>query len=169
MSFAEGLGDILTKEGDIELIWGGNAHGPLAKIRGKFVANGRKDTLVLPKAYEDDLKIMTVENVVLTDLIDERTRKMLSMSDAVIVIPGGIGTIYEFWTAVETKRAREHDAKIILFNYKGFYDGQLAWFDLVNENGFTSIGHGGSPYKTDAKLLFSVAKTPEEVVKYLKN
>jgi len=90
------------------------------------------------------------------------------LSDVVICIPGGIGTIYEFWSAVEYKRAEEFDIDIILLNYDNFYQHQIAHFDFINENGFTKIGKGGAPYKIDPKDLFHVCNTPDEVIELLK-
>ena len=154
----------LFVEADIEKVWGGNAHGVLAQIHKHYVETGKPNTLVLPSAYEDDLKTMNTDKVVKTDTIADRTRGLIAPADVIVVMPGGIGTIYEFWAAVEYRRAEEFSYEIIMLNYDGFFKHQLAHFDFINENGFTKIGKGGAPYKIDPKNLFKVASTPQEVI-----
>ena len=164
---AQEMGNLLVKN-KFEMVWGGNAHGVLAEIHKKFQEKGGKNTLLLPKAYEDDLKSMDVSNVVMINSIADRTRAMLAKADAIVVMPGGIGTIYEFWSAVEYKRAEEFNYEIILLNYEDFFQYQLAHYGFIYDHGFMRIGFGGSPYKIDPKDLFRIATTPEAVIDILK-
>jgi len=166
LGVASKLGELLCKH-DYEMVWGGNAFGVLSHIHKQYIEKQKANTLILPRAYEEDLKKMTVDKVVATDRVSERSRQMFEMTNVVIVIPGGIGTIYEFWYAVEGKRAGEYDIDIILLNYENFYKHQLEHFKFINENGFTKIGKGGAPYKMKAEDLFKVVETPEELIKEL--
>jgi len=165
---AKKMGELLVA-GDFEMVWGGNAFGVLSHVHQQYIEKQKKNTLILPKAYENDLKLMQPDQKVkTTEKVSERTYKMFSLVNAVVVIPGGIGTIYEFWSAVEYKRAQEFDIDIILLNFDGFYKHQLAHFDFINKNGFTKTGKGGAPYKIAPENLFHVANTPEEVISILK-
>ena len=163
---AQRMGELLVA-GDFEMVWGGNAFGVLSHIHKQYMEKQKKNTLVMPKAYEGDLKSMQTDTVKKTEKVSQRTYTMFSMSNAVVFIPGGIGTIYEFWSAVEYKRAEEFDIEIILLNYKGFYKNQLKHFDFINKNGFTKVGAGGAPYKIPPERLFNVVSTPEEVIEIL--
>ena len=170
---AQKMGEMLVA-GDFEMVWGGNAFGVLSHVHKQYLDKQKANTLVLPKAYEGDLESMPTDKnqstaIQATDKVSQRTYQMFSMVNAVVCIPGGIGTIYEFWSAVEYKRAEEFDIDIILLNYDGFFKHQLAHYDFINENGFTKIGQGGAPYKIDPKDLFYVANTPEEVIRILKD
>jgi len=167
---AQKMGEQLVKN-DFEMVWGGNAFGVLSHVHKMYLDRKAKHTLVLPEAYKDDLKQMQVEEnktVHKTKEVSARTVTMFKMTNAVVCIPGGIGTIYEFWSAVEYKRAEEFNIDIILLNYDNFYKHQLAHFDFINKNGFTKIGAGGAPYKIAPEDLFHVCDTPEEVIKVLK-
>lgn len=166
---AQRMGELLV-ENDFEMVWGGNAFGVLSHVHKMYLDKQAKNTLILPKAYESDLKKMNVgkTNVQKTDKVSQRTYTMFSLANAVVFIPGGIGTIYEFWSAVEYKRAEEFDIDIILLNFDNFYQHQLAHFDFINKNGFTKTGKGGAPYKIPPEKLFHVCNTPEEVIKLLK-
>jgi len=157
------MGKLLV-ECDLEKVWGGNAHGVLAQIHKHYVENNAPNTLVIPEVYQDDLQTMTTDKVVTAETIAERTRGLIAPADAIIVMPGGIGTIYEFWAAVEYRRAEEFDYEIILLNYDNFFQHQLAHYDFINKNGFTKIGKGGAPYKICPTDLFMVASTPKEVI-----
>ena len=164
--FAKRFGDLMC-HGHFEMVWGGNAFGVLSNIHKKYIEHERANTLVMPKAYEDDLNSMETDKIVRTDLVIERTHQMFLMTNAVVIVPGGIGTIYEFWSAVEGLRAGEYDFDIIMLNYKGFFDHQLKFFDFINREGFTKIGEGGAPYKIQPTDLFKVVETPEQVVAIL--
>lgn len=166
LSFAPRLGELLCNH-DYEMVWGGNGFGVLSHIHKEYIKAGKANTLFLPRAYQDDLKKMTTDKVVSTELVVERTHQMFLSADAIICVPGGIGTIYEFWTAIEGKRAGEYDIDIILLNHENFYKHTLAHFDFINENGFTKIGQGGAPYKIEPTELFMIANTPEQVIAHL--
>ena len=157
---------------DVEMVWGGNPFGVLSLVHEQYLENKKSNTLVMPKAYEEDLKLMKSDKknqkIYKTEQVMERTQQMFALSDVVVILPGGIGTIYEFWTALEAKRAGEYDITIILLNYKDFFKHQLKHFDFINKNGFTKIGVGGSPYKIEPTELFKVVRTPEEVIDEIK-
>jgi len=166
---AQKMGELLVAS-DFEMVWGGNAFGVLSHIHKQYIEKQKKNTLLMPKAYEYDLDVMESgkkDKVELIDKVSERTYKMFTMADAVVFMPGGIGTIYEFWSAVEYRRAQEFDIEIILLNHQGFYKHQLAHFDFINKNGFTKTGAGGAPYKIAPEDLFQVVDTPEEVIEVL--
>jgi len=169
---AQEMGELLV-ENDFEMVWGGNAFGVLSHVHQKYMDKQAKNTLILPKAYEGDLQQMQTgkgsgTSVHKTKEVSARTVTMFRMTNAVVFIPGGIGTIYEFWSAVEYKRAEEFDIDIIMLNFDNFYQYQLAHFDFINKNGFTKIGKGGAPYKIAPEKLFHVCNTPADVIKLLK-
>ena len=149
---------------DIEIVWGGNPHGVLGVLYDEYVAQDKSHTLYIPLCYAKDLNEMEIDKVVVTDTIFERSDKMFKNSDCAVFLPGGIGTIYEFWTFVEGKRAGEYNSEIILYNYNNFYKDQLNFFNFVNKHGFTKTGVGGAPYKMQPTDLFHVANTAEEVM-----
>ncbi|MDR0461991.1 MAG: LOG family protein [Christensenellaceae bacterium] len=167
LGFASELGDLLCKN-DFEMVWGGNAFGVLSNIHQQYIDQQKENTLFLPEAYKEDLNVMKTDKVEMTKLVVERTHAMLKSTNVVIIVPGGIGTIYEFWTAVEGLRAGEYDLDIIMLNYKGFYKNQLEHFKFINENGFTKTGKGGAPYKIKPEDLFTVVDTPEKAIEELK-
>jgi predicted Rossmann-fold nucleotide-binding protein len=110
---------------------------------------------------------MTTDKVVILETIGERQDAMSHNSDAIVFVPGGIGTLYEFWASVEALRSGEINAKLFLYNFEGFYNKQIEFYDFINQNGFTKTGQGGSAYKIKPEDLFTVVETPEALIKEL--
>ena len=76
-----------------------------------------------------------VENMV------ERKEMMIELSDAFVVLPGGIGTfeeLFEVWTG---NHIRAYTKPIILINLEGFYDGLLTFTNGVRKEGFLIDQH----------------------------
>jgi len=77
----------------------------------------------------------------------ERKAKMHELCDAYIALPGGIGTMEEFFEAVTWRQLGYHDKPIALLNVGGFYDGVMSFFKMMQRDGFLR-------YELD-KLFFS--------------
>lgn len=90
----------------------------------------------VPKAH---LKYADNENLtVITDTINERTDYVLKNCDMCIFLPGGIGTLYEIMSAIETKRANEHNSEIVIVNLYGFFDELLEMLEKIYTQNFAS-------------------------------
>ena len=126
-----------------------------AKIKEK---NKNKIILTLPQIYLKYAEDIKDEIDILTENINERTEKSIKEADACLFMPGGIGTTYELLSAIETKRAGEHDNKIILVNSYGFYDDFLYMINNMEQKGFVD---------SKDKDVFYVANTVDEAIKYI--
>ena len=115
-------------------------------------------TGICPEAYKEDLQYLDCETEVLTTSISDRTDKAVEYSDALIFLPGGIGTIYEFMTAVESKRNHEFDKPIILYNSHHFFDKQLECLEKIYQEGFTG---------EKVKKCYHVSDSAEDTLEYL--
>jgi uncharacterized protein (TIGR00730 family) len=96
----------------------------------------------------------------LADTVNERKNDIEKLSDIMLFIPGGIGTIDELLTAIESKRAREHSLPIIIINEKGFFDPILSMLDRMYDEGFAD---------TKNRKLYLIVDTAEEALEYLLN
>ena len=90
----------------------------------------------------------------------DSTLKIYKNSDALIILPGGFGTIYEFFTANYSKICKEVNIPIILYNSCGYYDKLLSFIDDVCKDNFVREQERGN---------FVVANSVNEVVSYLTN
>lgn len=67
------------------------------------------------------------------DMADRKTA-IWQMSDALVVLPGGIGTLDELSEVMVLKQLGQHQKPIIIYNPNGFYDTMLAFFDqMINQ------------------------------------
>ena len=96
-------------------------------------------TGICPDAYKEDCKDLKCDTKITTKTISQRTDSVISSSDALIFLPGGIGTIYELFTAIESKRACEFDKPIVIYNSYGYFDKLLEFMDKVYSEKFSNI------------------------------
>jgi len=65
-----------------------------------------------------------------------RKRKMYELCDAVIVLPGGFGTLDELFEVLTWNQLSIHDKKVFILNSGGFYDHLLAHLRFLAGEGF---------------------------------
>jgi len=88
----------------------------------------------------------------------ERKQRMVTMSDAFLILPGGLGTLDEFFEVVTTAQLGMHEKPVILVNTDGYFEPLLALFRHCNDEGFV---YG------DVHRLFRVAATADEAFELL--
>ncbi|MBP5679091.1 MAG: LOG family protein [Bacilli bacterium] len=121
--------------------------------------NHRSVTGICPEFYQDSLKEIDCDQEVLTTTMLDSTLKIYQNCDAMLFLPGGFGTIYEFFTANYSKICKDVDVPIILYDCNGFYDEIVSFIDKVHQAGFI---------KDKQMDQFKVAHNAEEVLSYLK-
>ena len=57
--------------------------------------------------------------------VEEHRLASSTISNLIIFLPGGFGTIDEIFTSIESKRANEHDNDIIIVNFNNYYDSNI--------------------------------------------
>ena len=133
---AYALGKILAEQ-EITLVYGGARIGLMGKVaQGALEANG-KVIGVIP----DFLKEREVYHSGLTELIitkDMHERKMLmhELTAGVIMLPGGYGTLEEFFEMLTWGQLNLHQKPIGILNTDGFYDDLLAVLQKMVNRGF---------------------------------
>ena len=89
---------------------------------------GRKVIGILPKRYKSDLKELESDEVMITQCVNQRTNLLVEHSDCLIVLPGGMATLYELLSFIEMKRCHEFDKPIIVYNETGYFDEFFDFF-----------------------------------------
>jgi uncharacterized protein (TIGR00730 family) len=90
--------------------------------------------------------------------LPDRKARMIELADAFIILPGGIGTIDEFFEILAAAQIRLQAKPIAILNINGYYDGMLAWIDRAVRERFVS--------EKDTSLFF-VENDPENLIKRL--
>ena len=153
------LGQLIGQAG-MNIVYGGSRLGMMYACAKAVKDNGGKIFGVMPKrlcdygvANPDDC-----DEFFLTEGMRERKAKMDQISDAVVAIPGGFGTLEEISEMIVQKQLGYNNKPIVLLNTERFYDNLIAFFDTVIEKNFA---------KDSARDLYFIANNPNEVIDYL--
>ena len=145
---------------DNDVVFGACSSGLMGISYKIAKANGNKVTGICPEVYKDDLLSLECDDEELTTSISDRTDKVIDNSDALIFLPGGIGTIYELFTAIESKRNHEFDKPIILYNSHHYFDKLLEFLEIMYQQEFTS---------EKVKDCYYVSNSARDTIDYLKS
>ncbi len=155
---ATALGERLVAEG-WGMVYGGGSVGLMGAVADAMLAKGGEVVGVIPhfmKEVEWDHK--GVADMRLTDTMSERKQMMISMSDAIIVLPGSTGTLDELFEAVSDKKLGLLSQPIVLLNSDGFYDHTIAQLKLMVDKQFMTRKHMD---------VLSEAKSIDEVIQII--
>ena len=121
MQHAKELGKLLAIL-KLKLVYGGGRTGMMGAIADATLAHGGTAMGVIPKIlieWEHQHKGLT-ELAIVPDM-HTRKRTMYDMSDAAIIMPGGFGTLDEFFEMLTWNQLKIHNKKIYIINSGGFY------------------------------------------------
>jgi uncharacterized protein (TIGR00730 family) len=138
---ARKLGEKLADEG-LVLVYGGASHGLMNIVADAVLRKGGKVTGVITQLLADrEITKNECTEIIYTSTMHERKIKMLELADAVIVLPGGFGTLDEMFEALTLSQLQLFDAPIGLLNTNGYYDLLVALLDNMVEKGFLQTGN----------------------------
>ena len=155
---AQKLGEEMGKR-NIGLIFGGGATGLMgAACRGVHSASG-EIIGVAPRFFDQEgVLFQQCTELIFTDTMRQRKEKMENLSDAFAVVPGGIGTLEEFFEIFTLRQLGRHHKPIALLNTSGYYDKLLAMLTHTVETGFM---------KAQCLDLIGVFQEPKALLDYL--
>jgi len=153
------FGSMLASEG-IDVVFGGGGIGLMGKLADAMLENGGRITGVIPAFMrEEGWGHDGLTEMIVTPDMNERKKRMFSMADAVVALPGGVGTLEELTEAITLKQLSLFDGPIIILNTLGYYNALLEFIDHMIATNFMRFEHKG---------IWEVADTPEEVLTALK-
>ena len=157
---ASEFGDLLGKAG-FDMVYGGSSLGLMWACAEKVKENGSQIIGVMPEKLHN-MGVFTDECVELfvTPCMRSRKAKMDELSDAVVALPGGFGTLEELSEMIVQKQLGYNNKPIVLLNTNGFYDKLVEFFDEIISERFA---------RDVARKLYYVAQTPDDAIEYLKN
>ncbi|HAX93611.1 MAG TPA: TIGR00730 family Rossman fold protein [Bacteroidales bacterium] len=130
------LGEILASR-KIGLVYGGTKIGLMNAVANGALSRGGEVTGVLPRFISDKgIAHDNLTELVLVDTMHERKTRMHELSDGIIALPGGFGTMEEFFEILTWGQLGLHRKPAGLLNIKGFYDPLMALASAMNANGF---------------------------------
>ena len=155
---ARELGRLLA-EGGWRCVNGGGAVGLMGAVTDGTLDAGGDVTGVIPKFMVDNGWCYDrLEDVVVTADMHQRKQLMSEMADAVIALPGGVGTLEELLETLTWRQLGLVKVPVIILNTLGYYDSLLAMLNHAIAEGFMKPSHGN---------LWQVAATPAEAIALL--
>jgi uncharacterized protein (TIGR00730 family) len=138
---ARALGETLAEAG-IELVYGGGHVGLMGSVANAALAAGGDVTGVMPKALvEREIAHTGLTRLHVVGSMHERKATMSELSEAFVALPGGTGTLEEFFEVLTWAQLGEHGKPCGLLNVAGYYDPLLAVFDHMMNRGFLAEKH----------------------------
>lgn len=157
---AEKLGSLLAGSG-FDVVFGGGGIGLMGKLADAVLKNGGKITGVIPGFMkEEGWGHQGLTQMIVTGDMGDRKKQMFALSDAVVALPGGIGTLEELTEAITLKQLSLFDGPIIILNTLGYYNSLMDFLDNMVGNHFLRAEHKG---------IWKIVNTPEEVIAELNN
>jgi hypothetical protein len=133
---ADELGRGLAKAG-IGLVFGGGHIGLMGVMADAALAAGGHVVGIIPAALRDrELGHQGVSELIVVDTMHDRKRIMAERSDAFAVLPGGIGTLDEFFEILTWRQLRLHDKPIFLVDVAGYWQPLRALLDHIVAHNF---------------------------------
>jgi uncharacterized protein (TIGR00730 family) len=155
---AEELGHLLASKG-INLINGAGSIGLMAATSNAALASGGTVTGVIPQfMVEQGWHHTGLTQLIETETMHERKRLMADMSDGVIALPGGCGTLEELLEIITWKQLGLYLKPIVVLNVDGYFNPLLEMLQKAIDENFMRPEHGN---------IWVVAETPEEAVQLL--
>jgi len=138
---AKNLGYTLARK-DLGLVYGGAKVGLMGKIAEAVLEKGGEVIGVIPKGLvEKKVAFAGLADLRVVDSMHERKALMADLSDGFIALPGGLGTIEEFFEVVTWAQLGIHPKPCGLLNVKQYFNWLLDFLDhTVNEN-FVELEH----------------------------
>ena len=120
---------------NIGLVYGGAHVGLMGIIADEVLRLGGEATGVIPKALlQKEIGHQGLTRLHIVKDMHERKALMADLSDGLIAMPGGIGTLEELFEVFTWSQLGIHDRPIGLLNVNGFYDGLISFIQhMVSE------------------------------------
>lgn len=149
------LGRTLAEEG-IGIVYGGGKVGLMGHIADAALEAGGEVRGIIPQVLvEREIAHPALTHMDLVEDMHDRKKKMADYGDAFIALPGGMGTLEEFFEAWTWQYLNIHAKPVGLYNVRGFWDPLLAMVDHMVAEGFMA------EWRRDALVI---SDEPQELV-----
>nr|WP_321522749.1 TIGR00730 family Rossman fold protein [uncultured Macellibacteroides sp.] len=133
---AYNLGKALAKR-NIELVYGGANVGLMGAVANGVLDNKGKAIGVLPTFLQKvEIGHDNLTELIIVETMHQRKTKMDELSDGIITLPGGFGTLEEFFEMLTWAQLGLHKKPVAILNTNGFYDELLYLIQKMVDKGF---------------------------------
>ena len=107
---------------------------------------------------EKELQHEGLNELIVTETMEQRKKKMLELGDVFLAFPGGIGTLEEFFEILTLKQLGLHKKPIAVLNIRGYFDALEELLEGAVEEGFL---------EKEVLSMYRMFREPEELVRFL--
>ncbi|WP_225999260.1 TIGR00730 family Rossman fold protein [Paenibacillus sp. BJ-4] len=133
---AKKLGKELAKR-NIVLVYGGASVGVMGAVADSVLEEGGYVIGVMPSFLENrEISHKNLSELIIVDSMHERKAKMADLADGFIALPGGPGTLEEFFEIFTWAQLGLHNKPCGLLNINHYYDPLIALFNHMSEEQF---------------------------------
>lgn len=155
---AKQLGHLLAEK-KISLIYGGGNKGIMGAVSNATLANNGYVIGIIPEMLKDlEHHHDGISELVVVEDMHTRKKLLYEKCDAAIILPGGYGTMDEFFEMLTWNQLSIHNKKIFVLNTDGYYNHLIAFTQSMQDAGFLYD-------KIEEKLV--ILNVPDELAQYL--
>jgi len=127
---------------NVGLVYGGGSVGLMGTVARTVRDGGGQVTGIIPRALTTrELAGEAIGEVVVVDTMAERKERMLTLADAFVALPGGLGTLDELFEALTWGQLGIQSKPVALLNVRNYFDPLLAWYERALTEGFIRPQH----------------------------
>ncbi len=135
---ARAVGHWIGRHGG-QLVYGGGHNGLMGVVADAAAEAGARVLGIIPRTMvEREWARQSCDELIVVETMHERKRIMMERADAFLALPGGLGTLEEFFEAWTWRQLAFHDRPVGLLNLQGCYDDLLSFMRSSVRNGFVS-------------------------------
>jgi hypothetical protein len=155
---AEALGNLIAHH-KWRLVYGAGNSGMMGAVANATLRGKAKTFGVIPHhLVQQEVGKKDLDNYIITDNMHERKKLMFTNSDAIVLLPGGPGSLDEFFEVLTWAQLEVHKKPIVVVNIKNYWDPLFSLIDHTISTGFAD---------SSLKKMFRVTETAKEAVDYL--
>lgn len=152
------LGTLMAKRKH-RLVFGGGAQGLMGAAVEGISQSGGHSTGIAPTFFDKPgILFKECSEFIFTETMSERKQLMEDRSDAFIMVPGGIGTLEEFFEILTLKQLGKHNKPIAVYNVNNYYDDLSRMLDRMVEENFM---------KAECQHIYAVFDNPDRLLDYI--
>lgn len=137
------LGEELAKR-NIGLVYGGASVGVMGAVADSVLQNGGHVTGVMPRFLEErEISHKKLSELIVVDSMHERKAKMTELADGFIMLPGGPGTLEEFFEIFTWAQLGLHQKPCGFLNINQYFKPLISLFDHMTTEGFLQDKYRG--------------------------
>ena len=153
--FGEALADH-----NIRLVYGGGDCGIMGAVANAVLKNKGKVTGVFPMSLKNiESEHASLSEIIMVESMHERKRIMFERCEAIVVLPGGFGTMDEMFEIITWKQLHFHTKPIVIFNHQGYWDPLVTLMESMINQGFA---------RPETRDLYKIVDSIEGVLEAVK-